>query len=103
MGRKAKRLKVLARRARLLGSEEAAPQPAPVSNAEMQEKLKEVKKEEKKVEKPVEKEEEVVVSSEPTPVLSEEASVEPKTPTTKAKSAPKRKPARKSRGSTKKS
>ena len=92
MGRKAKRLKVLARRARLLGSEAAAPQPAPVSNAEMQEKLKEVKKEE-----------EVVVSSEPTPVLSEEASVEPKTPTTKAKSAPKRKPARKSRGSTKKS
>ena len=51
MGRKAKRLKVLARRARLLGSEEAAPQPAPVSNAEMQEKLKEVKKEEKNLKK----------------------------------------------------
>ena len=103
MGRKAKRLKVLARRARLLGSEEAAPQPAVVSNAEMQEKLKETKKEEKKVEKPVEKEKEVVISTEPTPVLSEEASIEPKTPTTKAKIAPKRKPARKSRGSTKKS
>jgi hypothetical protein len=103
MGRKAKRLKVLARRARLLGSEEAAPQPTPVSNAEVQEKLEKVKKEEKKIEKPVEKEEEVVVSNEPTPVLSKEASIEPKKPTVKAKSAPKVKPARKSRGSTKKS
>lgn len=103
MGRKAKRLKVLAQRARLLGSKEAAPQPAPVSNAEVQEKLKETKKVEKKVEKPVEKEEEVVVSTEPTPVLSKEASVELKKPTVKAQPAPKRKPARKSRGSTKKS
>ena len=33
MGRKAKRARVLARRARLLGSPEVAPEPAPVADA----------------------------------------------------------------------
>ena len=103
MGRKAKRLKVLARRARLLGGQEAAPQPTPVSNAEMQEKLKESKKEEKKVEKVVEKIEKEVVREEPSPVISEEVPAKAKTTEVKAKPASKRKTTRKSRGSVKKS
>ena len=40
MGRKAKRARVLARKARLLGGQEAPPQPSSVSNSEMQEKVK---------------------------------------------------------------